>query len=81
MKKIALVFNGGTISMKIDEKINAAVPSLSGEEILAMVTGAMRSSSELGYDGPFNLATSICTAISEEAKGRGVLLCFNGELN
>lgn len=46
-----------------------------------VVTGAMRSGSELGYDGPFNLATSICTAISEEAKGRGVLVCFNGELN
>lgn len=155
MKKVAVVFNGGTISMKIDEKIKAAVPSLSGDEILAMVTGiddhaiiethnfstkpsphmsiedmlelskfikniinrddidgvvlthgtdtleetayfldltidtekvivvtgAMRSSSELGYDGPFNLASSICTAISEDAKGRGVLVCFNGELN
>ena len=140
MKKVAVVFNGGTISMKIDERIKAAVPSLTGEEIMAMVTGieryaevesysfsskpsphmtienmlelskfikdlinredidgvvlthgtdtleetayfldltidtnkvivvtgAMRSSSELGYDGPFNLATSICTAISEE---------------
>ncbi|MGL5380471.1 asparaginase [Clostridium sp.] len=155
MKKIAVVFNGGTISMKVDERIKAAVPSLTGEEIMAMVTGiedfaeiesysfssmpsphmsvetmlelskfvkklverddidgvvithgtdtleetaylldltidtdkvivitgAMRSSSELGYDGPFNLAASICTAISSDAKGRGVLVCFNGELN
>ena len=46
-----------------------------------VVTGAMRSGSELGYDGPFNLATSICTAISDEAVGRGVLVCFNGEVN
>ena len=46
-----------------------------------VVTGAMRSSSELGYDGPFNLATSICTAIAEESRGRGVIVCFNGELN
>lgn len=155
MKKIAVVFNGGTISMKLDEKIKAAVPTLTGEEIMAKVTGiesyaeieshnfsslpsphvtvdfmlelsekitelverediegvvvthgtdtleetsflvdlttktdkpivftgAMRSSSELGYDGPANLAASICTAASEEAKGRGVLICFNGELN
>ena len=155
MKKIAIIFNGGTISLKIDEKIKAAVPSLSAEEIMSMipgveeyaeieaytfssmpsphmtletmlnlskfttelveredivgvvithgtdtleetaylldltvktkktvvVTGAMRSGSELGYDGPFNLATSICTAISDEAVGRGVLVCFNGELN
>lgn len=155
MKKVAVIFNGGTISMKVDERIKAAVPSLTGEEIMSMVTGieefaeiesynfsgmpsphmsveimlelskfvekllsrddiegivithgtdtleetaylldltlksdkvvvitgAMRSSSELGYDGPFNLAASICTAISEDAKGRGVLVCFNGELN
>lgn len=155
MKKIAVIFNGGTISMKVDERIKAAVPSLTGEEIMSMVTGieeyaeieshsfssmpsphmtfktmlelsefskellnredidgivithgtdtleetaylldltinsdkpvivtgAMRSGSELGYDGPSNLAASICTAISDEAKGRGVLVCFNGELN
>ena len=155
MKKIAVIFNGGTISMKVDERIKAAVPSLTGEEIMSMVTGienyaeiesytfssmpsphmtfetilelsnfvtelvnrsdidgivithgtdtleetayfldltidtskpivitgAMRSSSELGYDGPFNLATSICTAISDDSIGRGVLVCFNGELN
>ena len=39
MKKIAVVFNGGTISMKVDERIKAAVPSLTGEEIMTMVTG------------------------------------------
>ncbi len=39
MKKVAVVFNGGTISMKVDPRIKAAVPSLSGEEIMAMVTG------------------------------------------
>ena len=155
MKKVAVVFNGGTISMIVDDKIKAAVPGLTGEEIMKMVTGieryceiethtfsnlpgphmsieimlelskfingllkredidgvvvthgtdtleetaymvdlttdtfkpvvftgAMRSSSELGYDGPSNLAEAICTAISEEAKNRGVLVCFNGELN
>ena len=155
MKKIAVVFNGGTISMKVDENIQAAVPTLTGAQIMAKVTGieryanieehnfsslpsphvsidlmlelskeiqtlakredidgivvthgtdtleetsylvdlttntekpivftgAMRSSSELGYDGPANLAASICTAASEEARGRGVLICFNGELN
>ena len=155
MKKIAVIFNGGTISMTVDENIQAAVPNLTGEEIMAKVTGierfakieshnfsslpsphmtvefmlalgkkvaeltnrddidgvvvthgtdtleetsflvdlmlntkkpvvftgAMRSSSELGYDGPANLAASICTAVSEEAWGRGVLICFNGELN
>lgn len=154
MKKVAVIFNGGTISMKVDPRIKAAVPTLTGEEIMAMVTdiesyaqiesytfsnlpgphmtpetmlelskyikdilnredisgavvthgtdtleetayfldltinsdkpvivtGAMRNSSELGYDGPANLAASICTAISDEARKRGVLICFNDEL-
>lgn len=155
MKKVAIVFNGGTISMKVDPRIKAAVPSLTGEEIMSMVTGiekyadieshnfsmlpsphmtpeimldlskfiqklldredisgvvvthgtdsleetaylvdltissikpvvftgSMRSGSELGYDGPSNLAESICTAISDESKNRGVLVCLNGQLN
>lgn len=155
MKKVAVVFNGGTITMKVDSRIKAAVPTLTGEEIMSMVTGiesyaeieshtfsnrpgphmspeimlelsmyiqkllcrediagvvvthgtdtleetaylldltiksekpvvvtgSMRNSSELGYDGPANLAASICTVISEEAKNRGVLVCLNDELN
>lgn len=154
MKKVAVIFNGGTISMKVDPRIKAAVPTLTGEEIMAMVTGienyaeiesytfsnlpgphmtpdtmlelskyienilnreeitgvvvthgtdtleetayfldltlktektvivtgAMRNSSELGYDGPSNLAASICTVISEESRNRGVMICFNDEL-
>ena len=155
MKKVAIIFNGGTISMKLDPRIHAAVPSLSGQEIMAMVTGiedfakiesytfsnlpgphitpikmmelskcvqsyidredidgivvthgtdtleetaylldltlhgeksvvvtgSMRNSSELGYDGPANLSASICTVISDEAKDQGVLVVLNGELN
>lgn len=155
MKKVAVVFNGGTISMKVDPKLKAAVPSLTGEEVMTMVTGieeyaqiesynfsnlpspqmspetmlelskyiqkllnreditgvvvthgtdtleetaflldltirsekpvvvtgAMRNGSELGYDGPANLAASICTVISNEAKNRGVLVCLNDDLN
>lgn len=154
MKKVAVVFNGGTISMKVDPRLHAAVPTLRGEEIMALVTGiegfakiepfnfsnfpsphmtpekmlelsrfvqnildrddiagvvvthgtdtleetayfldltirsnkpvvftgAMRNGSELGYDGPANLAASICVAISDEAIGKGVLVCFNDEV-
>ncbi|MGO1652724.1 asparaginase [Senegalia sp. (in: firmicutes)] len=155
MKKIAIIFNGGTISMKVDPRINAAIPALSSEEIMSMVTniekyaeietfnfstlpgphvspeimlklsnyikdilkredidgvivthgtdtleetafflelniksikpiivvGAMRNGSELGYDGPSNLSAGICTAISEESKGKGVLVVMNNEVN
>ncbi|MBF8983622.1 asparaginase [Lutibacter sp. B2] len=153
--KVAVVFTGGTISMKIDPRISAAIPALSSEEIMSMVTnidkysdieivnfdripgphmtptrmmelaklakklvdrdditgvvithgtdsleetaylldltinsvkpiivaGAMRSGSELGYDGPSNLAAAICTAISEQAKNKGVLVVMNNEVN
>ena len=41
----------------------------------------MRNGSELGYDGPANLAASICTAISDDARNRGVLVVLNGEVN
>ncbi|MDU1411639.1 MAG: asparaginase [Clostridium sp.] len=155
MSKVVVIFNGGTISMKVDEKIKAAVPNLTGEEIMSMVTGiedyaeveshtfsslpsphmtpdimlelsnyvksflnqddvdgvvvthgtdsleetayflqltiksekpvvvtgSMRNSSELGYDGPANLAASICTATSKAARNRGVMVCLNNELN
>lgn len=155
MKKVAVIFNGGTISMQIDPKVHAAVPKLKGEEIMSMVTGiekyaeienitfsnlpgphvtpkkmmelsnfiqkilereditgvvvthgtdtleetaylldltiksekpvivtgSMRNSSELGYDGPANLSASICTAISNKARNKGVMVCLNDELN
>ncbi|MBZ2175300.1 asparaginase [Schnuerera sp. xch1] len=153
--KVAIIFTGGTISMKIDPRINAAIPALSSEEIMAMVTniekftnieiinfsnlpsphitpeimmdlsslvkktvdrhditgvvithgtdtleetaylldltidskkpivvvGAMRNSSELGYDGSSNLSAAICTAISKNAQNKGVLVVMNNEVN
>ncbi|SHJ97169.1 asparaginase [Tepidibacter formicigenes] len=154
-KKVAIVFTGGTISMTVDPRIGAAIPSLSGEQIMSMVTnidkiadievvnfaeipgphmtplkmmelknlvndiinrddisgvvithgtdsleetayfldltlytqkpvvvvGAMRNSSELGYDGPSNLASAVCTVISDKAKNKGVLVVMNNEVN
>lgn len=153
--KVVIIFTGGTISMTIDPKLHAAIPSLNSEEIMAMVTnienfaeieiinfanlpsphitptimidlakvvkqnierkdvtgvivthgtdtleetaflldliinnekpiivvGAMRNSSELGYDGSSNLAASICTAVSDRAKNKGVLVVMNNEVN
>ena len=153
--KVVIIFTGGTISMRIDPTLHAAIPSLNSDEIMAMVTniekfaeieivnfanlpsphitptimmdlakivkqnierddvkgvivthgtdtleetaylldliinsekpivvvGAMRNSSELGYDGSSNLAASICTAISEKSKNKGVLVVMNNEVN
>ncbi len=153
-KKVAIVFTGGTISMTVDDEIGAAIPTLSGEQIMSMVTnidkvadievlnfaeipgphmtpkrlmelkhyvndllnredicgvvithgtdsleetaffldltitsdkpvivtGAMRSSSELGYDGPSNLSAAVCTAISDKSIGKGTLIVLNNEV-
>lgn len=154
-KKIAIIFTGGTISMKVDPSLNAAIPSMSSEEIMGKVTnierfadidiiqfanmpgphmtfekmlklssiiqtqldrddidgviithgtdtleetayfldltlkttkpiivvGAMRNGSELGYDGPSNIASAICTALSPESYNMGVLVVLNNEVN
>ncbi len=40
MKKILVVFTGGTFSMMIDEKTGGAVPKYSGNELLAMIPEA-----------------------------------------
>ncbi len=155
LKRVAIIFTGGTISMKVDPRIAAAIPALSSEEIMSMVTNidkiadietinfsrlpgpqmtpeklielrqvvldliarddihgivithgtdtleetafyldlsiitekpivmvaAMRNGSELGYDGPSNLSSAICTAVSDDAKGKGVLIVLNNEVN
>lgn len=154
-KRIAVIFTGGTISMKVDERLAAAIPALSSEEIMSMVTNidkvadieiktfgsypgphmtpdliwelkelvsetilrsdidgvvithgtdsleetayfldlcilteksiimvaAMRNGSELGYDGPANLSAAICTAVSNDSHGKGVLIVLNNEIN
>ena len=41
-KSVQILFTGGTISMRIDPASGAAVPSLSGEEIVARVQGLRR---------------------------------------
>jgi L-asparaginase len=39
MNKVALVFTGGTIAMKVDKESNGALPSLSPNEIIAALSG------------------------------------------
>ncbi len=154
-KKVAIIFTGGTISMKVDPRLSAAIPSMSSTEIMAMlinaddlaeietvnfsrlpsphltpndlmklrkivldllerddiagivithgtdtleetayyldlsinnpkpivITAAMRNASELGYDGPANLAAAILTASSEASRDKGVLIVLNNEVN
>jgi L-asparaginase len=46
-----------------------------------VVTGAMRSSNEIGADGPYNLISSVKTAASESAIGKGILVVLNDEIH
>ncbi|WP_397537648.1 asparaginase [Rummeliibacillus pycnus] len=50
-------------------------------EIPIVLTGAMRSSNELGADGVYNLVESVRVASSEDAKNKGVLVVMNDELH
>lgn len=50
-------------------------------EIPIVLTGAMRSSNELGADGVYNLVEAVRVASSEVARNKGVLVVMNDELH
>src|SRR5699024_10677561 len=45
------------------------------------ITGAMRSSNEIGADGLYNFLSAIRVAISDEAMNMGVMVVFNDEIH
>jgi L-asparaginase len=45
-----------------------------------VLTGAMRPSTSLSADGPFNLYNSVALAASPDAKGRGVMVVMNDNI-
>ena len=46
-----------------------------------VVTGAMRSSSEAGYDGPANLIDAVRCAAAPALRGQGVVVCLAGSID
>ena len=155
MKKLYMIFTGGTISMKIDDVSHSVKPALSAKEIMQnflgselttdieviefsevpspsmtpemmleisrlirriiregnplgfivihgtdtleetaffldtaietdlpiVLTGSMKSSSDLGFDGVNNLVSSILVVRAPQSKGRGVLVVMNDQIN
>ncbi|SPC36979.1 asparaginase [Latilactobacillus fuchuensis] len=49
--------------------------------IPVVVTGAMRSSNEIGSDGLHNLISAVWTAASDDAHDKGVLVVMNDEIH
>ncbi|EPD53193.1 L-asparaginase, type II [Paenisporosarcina sp. HGH0030] len=46
-----------------------------------ILTGAMRSSNEIGADGVYNLLSAVRVAITADANGKGVLVVMNDEIH
>ena len=49
-------------------------------EVPVVITGAMRNSSELSWDGPANLMSAVEVAASPEARGRGTMVVMDEEI-
>ncbi len=58
-----------------------ALDRLLDVEMPVVVTGAMRNPTVAGADGPANLLGAVQVAISERARGRGVLVVLNDEIH
>ncbi|QIL46918.1 asparaginase [Vagococcus coleopterorum] len=52
-----------------------------GDLLPIVVTGAMRSSNEIGTDGLYNFLTAIRVACDDQSQGKGVLVVMNDEIH
>lgn len=50
-------------------------------QVPIIMTGAMRSSNEIGSDGLYNFQSAVWVASSDEAKNKGVLIVMNDEIH
>lgn len=75
--------NGVVITHGTDtlEETAYFIDLLSTSEKPIVITGAMRSSNELGADGPLNLVNAVRVASSDASRGKGVLVVFNDEIH
>ena len=63
----------------LEESAYLLARTLSSQIPVAM-TGAMRTSSDQGWDGPANLLSAAAVAADPESTGRGVMVVFNGKV-
>ena len=72
-----VVITHGTDSLEESAYLNAR--SLLSEKPIVF-TGAMRTASSLGWDGPANLTDAVRVAASDEARGGGVMVVIGGRI-
>jgi L-asparaginase len=72
-----VVITHGTDSL--EESAYLVARSLASDKPIVF-TGAMRTSSDLGWDGPGNLGAAVRVAASEDAKGKGVLVVMSDRI-
>jgi L-asparaginase len=75
---IGVVVTHGTDSL---EETAMLCDVLHDAEAPIVFTGAIRTASAPGADGPANLVDAVSVAASDEAASMGVLVCFGGEIH
>ncbi len=73
-----LVLTQGTDTI---EETSFVLDLLWEADVPIVITGAMRNPSLPGSEGPANLLSAVQLAASDEARGAGVLVCLNDEIN
>ncbi|MDF7637289.1 asparaginase [Leuconostocaceae bacterium ESL0958] len=76
-------FDGVVITHGTDtlEETSFFLDATLGLTIPVVMTGAMRSSNELGADGLYNFQTALRVALDEQSRQRGVLVVMNDEIH
>ncbi|WP_164828324.1 asparaginase, partial [Streptococcus sp. DD11] len=81
IKERARYFDGVVITHGTDtlEETAYFLDTMELPDIPVVLTGAMRSSNELGSDGVYNYLSALRVASDDKAKGKGVLVVMNDE--
>ena len=83
IKEAASHFDGIVITHGTDtlEETAYFLDTMELPEISVVITGAMRSSNELGSDGVYNFLTALRVAADPKARDKGVLVVMNDEIH